>query len=262
MSAASVWKASKSINRRSARPRPPPCWRIEGESAMTEPLIPRCCRPSGDRAGVVAMGLPMFGVFRGDQPMPAIDGSAIWRSSALHRLAAPPARRRLRRHLCRRWFRARHEAFGPVRLGGIDPPVGPLLEAEKSEKFEYPILVLLATIGMMMLVSANDLISLYMGLELMSLALYVVAAIDRDMRARPKPASNISSSAVSSGMLLYGASLIYGFTGTGTSPRSPPRTPGAPVRRSWAHLWLGIPFRRPLLQGVCGAVPHVDAGCL
>jgi NADH-quinone oxidoreductase subunit N len=84
----------------------------------------------------------------------------------------------------------------------------------KIEKFEYPVLVLLATVGMMMMVSANDLISLYMGLELQSLALYVVAAIDRDnARSSEAGLKYFVLGALSSGMLLYGASLIYGFTG-------------------------------------------------
>ena len=60
--------------------------------------------------------------------------------------------------------------------------------AKKQEKFEYAILILLSTTGMLMLISAADLIALYLGLELMSLSLYVVAAIDRDRSARPRPA--------------------------------------------------------------------------
>lgn len=88
------------------------------------------------------------------------------------------------------------------------------MKQEKIEKFEYPILILLATVGMMMMVSANDLISLYMGLELQSLALYVVAAIDRDnARSSEAGLKYFVLGALSSGMLLYGASLIYGFTG-------------------------------------------------
>src|SRR6202012_3596755 len=81
--------------------------------------------------------------------------------------------------------------------------------------FEYAILVLLSTLGMMVLISAGDLITLYLGLELMSLALYVVATSHRD-----NPKSNEAGlkyfvlGALSSGMLLYGASLVYGFTGT------------------------------------------------
>lgn len=81
-------------------------------------------------------------------------------------------------------------------------------------KFEYSILVLLATLGMMVMVSANDLMSLYIGIELQSLALYVVAALKReDARATEAGLKYFVLGALSSGMLLYGASLIYGFTG-------------------------------------------------
>jgi NADH-quinone oxidoreductase subunit N len=81
--------------------------------------------------------------------------------------------------------------------------------------FEYPILVLLSTLGMMVLISAADLIMLYLGLELMSLALYVVAASNRDnAKSTEAGLKYFVLGALSSGMLLYGASLIYGFTGT------------------------------------------------
>jgi NADH-quinone oxidoreductase subunit N len=82
------------------------------------------------------------------------------------------------------------------------------------DKFEYSILVLLATLGMMVMVSANDLMSLYVGLELQSLALYVVAALKReDSKATEAGLKYFVLGALSSGMLLYGASLVYGFTG-------------------------------------------------
>jgi NADH-quinone oxidoreductase subunit N len=81
--------------------------------------------------------------------------------------------------------------------------------------FEYAILVLLSTLGMMVLISAGDLIALYLGLELMSLALYVVAASNRDnAKSTEAGLKYFVLGALSSGMLLYGASLIYGFTGT------------------------------------------------
>jgi NADH-quinone oxidoreductase subunit N len=81
--------------------------------------------------------------------------------------------------------------------------------------FEYSILVLLSTLGMMVLISAGDLISLYLGLELMSLALYVVAASNRDnAKSTEAGLKYFVLGALSSGMLLYGASLVYGFTGT------------------------------------------------
>ncbi len=85
----------------------------------------------------------------------------------------------------------------------------------KYLKFEYPVLVLLATAGMMMMISAGDLISLYLGLELQSLALYVIAAFRRDdVRSSEAGLKYFVLGALSSGMLLYGASLVYGFTGT------------------------------------------------
>jgi NADH-quinone oxidoreductase subunit N len=91
------------------------------------------------------------------------------------------------------------------------------LEAEKRQRFEYSILILLSTTGMLMLISAADLIALYLGLELMSLALYVVAAINRDsVRSTEAGLKYFVLGALSSGMLLYGASLVYGFTGTVT----------------------------------------------
>ncbi|WP_188052326.1 NADH-quinone oxidoreductase subunit NuoN [Aureimonas fodinaquatilis] len=85
---------------------------------------------------------------------------------------------------------------------------------ENFDKFEFPVLVLLATTGMMVMVSAGDLIALYLGLELQSLALYVIAAINRDnARSSEAGLKYFVLGALSSGMLLYGASLVYGFTG-------------------------------------------------
>ncbi|QDM21890.1 NADH-quinone oxidoreductase subunit NuoN [Tardiphaga sp. vice154] len=91
------------------------------------------------------------------------------------------------------------------------------LEHQSRRIFEYAILVLLSTLGMFVLISAGDLIMLYLGLELMSLALYVVAASNRDnARSTEAGLKYFVLGALSSGMLLYGASLIYGFTGTVT----------------------------------------------
>jgi NADH-quinone oxidoreductase subunit N len=85
----------------------------------------------------------------------------------------------------------------------------------RMDRFEYPVLVMLAAVGMMMMISANSLIALYMGLELQSLALYVVAAINRDSaKSSEAGLKYFVLGALSSGMLLYGASLIYGFTGS------------------------------------------------
>ena len=91
---------------------------------------------------------------------------------------------------------------------------GRYLLRTKMDMEEYPVLILLATVGMLLMISANDLISLYMGIELQSLALYVVAAINRDSaKSSEAGLKYFVLGALSSGMLLYGASLIYGLTG-------------------------------------------------
>ncbi len=82
-------------------------------------------------------------------------------------------------------------------------------------RFEFPVLIALASVGMMMMVSAGDLMSLYMGLELQSLSLYVVASLRRDSaKSTEAGLKYFVLGALSSGLLLYGASLIYGFAGT------------------------------------------------
>ena len=89
------------------------------------------------------------------------------------------------------------------------------LEAEKLARFEYPVLMMLAATGMAIMVSANDLITLYLGLELQSLALYILAAFNRDsLRASEAGLKYFVLGALSSGLLLYGASLVYGFSGS------------------------------------------------
>ena len=87
-------------------------------------------------------------------------------------------------------------------------------EQVKAWRFEYPLLVALATLGMMLMISANDLMALYVGLELQSLALYVIAAFQRDsIRSTEAGVKYFVLGSVASGMLLFGASLIYGFCG-------------------------------------------------
>ena len=87
-------------------------------------------------------------------------------------------------------------------------------ERVKVWRFEYPLVVALATLGMMLMISANDLMALYVGLELQSLALYVVAAFQRDsVRSTEAGVKYFVLGSVASGMLLFGSSLIYGFCG-------------------------------------------------
>ena len=116
--------------------------------------------------------------------------------------------------------------------------------------FEYSILVLLSTLGMMVLISAADLIMLYLGLELMSLALYVVAASNRDnAKSTEAGLKYFVLGALSSGMLLYGASLIYGFTGTVEFAGI-----AAAVKTGSIGIVFGLVF---LLAGLCFKVSAV-----
>jgi NADH-quinone oxidoreductase subunit N len=88
-------------------------------------------------------------------------------------------------------------------------------EDQRIARFEFPVLVLLSTAGMMVMISAHDLITLYVGLELQNLPLYVVASFNRDsVRSSEAGLKYFVLSSLSSGMLLYGVSLVYGFTGT------------------------------------------------
>jgi NADH-quinone oxidoreductase subunit N len=117
-------------------------------------------------------------------------------------------------------------------------------------KFEYPILMLLCAVGMGMLISATDLIALYLGLELMSLSLYVIAAIDRDSaKSTEAGLKYFVLGALSSGMLLYGASLVYGATGhisfAGIAQAAP---------QGGLALTFGLVF---LLAGLCFKVSAV-----
>jgi len=165
-----------------------------------------------------AIVLLLAGVVRGEVSSPAVNSAsiAILFLVALALLVVPPGP---------------HELFGGsfvvddfsrfLKMLTVTGSAGALLlsldylTAERQQKFEFGVLVLLSTLGMMMLISAADLIALYLGLELMSLALYVLAASNRDnLKATEAGLKYFVLGALSSGMLLYGASLIYGFTGT------------------------------------------------
>lgn len=91
----------------------------------------------------------------------------------------------------------------------------PYLKYTRLERFEFPILILFATLGMFMMVSANDFLALYIGLELQSLSLYILAAFNRErQRSTEAGLKYFVLGALASGILLYGISLIYGFTGS------------------------------------------------
>jgi NADH-quinone oxidoreductase subunit N len=167
---------------------------------------------------VGAMVLLMYGVFRGERSVTAVTWLSILLLVAAGAVVAGLPGERLES------FGGSFVVEGFARFLKILALVGSAttilmsldyLERERQQRFEYPILILLSTAGMMMLISAADLIALYVGLELMSLALYVIAAINRDsVKSTEAGLKYFVLGALSSGMLLYGASLVYGFTGS------------------------------------------------
>jgi NADH-quinone oxidoreductase subunit N len=126
-------------------------------------------------------------------------------------------------------------------------------ERERIARFEFPVLILLATTGMLMMISAGDLLSLYIGLELQSLALYVVAAFKRDtVESSEAGLKYFVLGALSSGMLLYGCSLIYGFSGTTSFERLAASFAGGDYS---IGIIIGIVFVSVGLAFKCSAVP-------
>ena len=168
--------------------------------------------------GLGAMALLMFGAYRGESSTRTVDGAAIGLLIAVGVIVVMLPGDKLV------GFGGSFVVDGFARFLKILALLGSATAIimsvdyaarERQQKFEYSILILLSTLGMMMLISAADLIALYLGLELMSLALYVVAASDRDsVRSTEAGLKYFVLGALSSGMLLYGASLVYGFTGT------------------------------------------------
>lgn len=168
-----------------------------------------------------ALALLMIGVFGGDRAMPVVTGLsvALIVVAAIVLLLIPAGGTTFSGSFILDPFARFMKVVTLVGSGvAIAMSVG-YARAQKFERFEYPVLIVIATLGMMMMISANDLIALYIGLELQSLALYVVAAINRDsVRSTEAGLKYFVLGALSSGMLLYGASLIYGFTGQTTFP--------------------------------------------
>ncbi len=126
---------------------------------------------------------------------------------------------------------------------------------EGMARFEFPVLIIYATVGMMMMISANGLISLYLGLELQSLSLYVIAAFQRDnIRSSEAGLKYFVLGALSSCLLLYGCSLIYGFTGS-TRFDVIAELLGAPDARASVGLIVGMVFLAAGLAFKVSAVP-------
>ncbi|HLP69973.1 MAG TPA: NADH-quinone oxidoreductase subunit NuoN [Rhizobium sp.] len=165
---------------------------------------------------VGALVLLMVGVFSGDKSTPTVTGLAVALliASGLWMVLVPAEGSA---------FGGAYLADGYARFMKILALIGSVTAMimavgharfDHLDRFEFPVLLVLATLGIMLMISANDLISLYLSLELQSLALYVVAAINRDsLRSTEAGLKYFVLGALSSGMLLYGMSLVYGFTG-------------------------------------------------
>ena len=130
------------------------------------------------------------------------------------------------------------------------------LELQDIARFEFPVLLVLATLGMMMMISANDLIALYLGLELQSLCLYVVAAFQKDdARSTEAGLKYFVLGALASGMLLYGCSLVYGFAGTTGFEGLAAQLHGAAGESPSIGLVVGVVFILAGLAFKVSAVP-------
>ena len=168
--------------------------------------------------GLGAMALLMFGVYRGERSVRTVDYAsvALLIIAGLIVLTLPAGKLVT--------FDGSFVVDGFARFLKVLAIIGSAAailmsidhaERERQQRFEYSVLIVLSTLGMLMLISAADLIALYVGLELMSLPLYVVAASHRNsLRSTEAGLKYFVLGALSSGMLLYGASLVYGFTGT------------------------------------------------
>ena len=219
------------------------------------PVLPELVLAAG------AMVLLMVGAYRGPQTTSLVTGLAVCLlvvTGALELLLPAGQAFDLWRQLHRRRFCPVPENPGADRLGGdarsVDRNIWPIRRGASSNTRSW---CCSRQLGMMVLISAGDLIMLYLGLELMSLALYVVAASNRDnVKSTEAGLKYFVLGALSSGMLLYGASLIYGFTGTVSFRR---HRRSREDRQHRHRVRPGVPARRALLQGFGGAVPHVDA---
>ena len=168
-----------------------------------------------------ALVLLMIGVFDGERSMPLVTGLsvALVVGALVVLLTIPENGSAFNGALVFDPFARLLKAIVLVGSGvAIVMSIG-YMRLHKFEQFEYPVLVIIATLGMLLMISANDLIAVYLGLELQSLSLYVVAAINRDsLKSTEAGLKYFVLGALSSGMLLYGMSLVYGFTGQTSFP--------------------------------------------
>ncbi len=180
--------------------------------ALLYPLLPEIILVVG------AMALLMIGAFRGDASTSLVNGLAVAVIAAaiVILLGMPPEKVvGFGGSFVLDAFARFMKVLALIGSGAAILLSLEFLRGGERRRFEYAVLIMLATAGMMVLVSAADLIALYLGFELMSLSLYAIAAIDRDnARSTEAGLKYFVLGALSSGMLLYGCSLIYGFAGT------------------------------------------------
>ncbi|MEM1048885.1 MAG: NADH-quinone oxidoreductase subunit NuoN [Pseudomonadota bacterium] len=163
-----------------------------------------------------AMLLLMYGVFRGERSTPTVTAGSIvlLAIAAIVLLYATPGGNTFHGAFILDEFARFMKVLALIGSAAAIMMSIAYARSERFDRFEFPILIVIATLGMLMMISANDLLALYLGLELQSLSLYVVAAINRDStRSTEAGLKYFVLGALSSGMLLYGASLVYGFTG-------------------------------------------------
>ena len=163
-----------------------------------------------------ALGLLMVGAFGGDKSTPLVTGIcvALLTVAGLILLVSPHYGVTFNGSFVQDAFSQYLKVLVLIGSGFAIAMSVAYARSQNFDRFEYPILIVIATVGMMLMLSANDLISMYLGIELQSLALYVVAAINRDsVRSTEAGLKYFVLGALSSGMLLYGMSFIYGFTG-------------------------------------------------
>ncbi|MGB0630222.1 MAG: NADH-quinone oxidoreductase subunit NuoN [Alphaproteobacteria bacterium] len=211
------------------------------------PVLPELC------LAVMAMALLMYGVFRGDKSTGTCSWLAVLAlvvTGVIMSLLPADAESAFRGQFIvdqfarfMKWLVLLGSALAVIMSMNYNA-------REEIERFEFPVLILFASLGMLLMVSANDLISLYVGLELQSLALYVIAAFRRDStKSSEAGLKYFVLGALSSGMLLYGASMIYGFAGTtrfdvlATLFTGPNTDPGVGVVVGLVFLLAGLAFK-------------------
>jgi len=186
---------------------------MNGEIPNLIPVLPELF------LAIMAMALLMFGVFRGDKSYDQVAGLSVLTLVIAAALMLVQVGGERVVTFGGMYVSDAFAVFTKVLVyAGSATAIlisGTYLKDHKIARFEYPVLILLATLGMLIMISSNNLMTLYVGLELQSLSLYVLAAMNRDRtRSTEAGLKYFVLGALSSGMLLYGVSLIYGFAGT------------------------------------------------